>query len=166
MPLNALVTRVTSKLTALVTPRIVVLPLRKKVLTLPVIAGVGFAAVFAVTVLFGGFSWFELRRIEAGYSPSVQVRGELAGSLAALQRSLRDAVGAGDTAGVTAADTIAKRFAKSLDAAASNPVIRKTDIAWLHQSFDHYYTLTRETSRAMIANTLTNTDALKDMAAS
>jgi methyl-accepting chemotaxis protein len=157
---------VTSKLTSLVTPKIIALPLGKKIQTLPVIAGVGFAAVFAVTVLFGGFSWFELRRIEAGYSPSVQVRTELASSLAALQRSLRDAVGAGDTASVTAADSIAQRFTKSLDAAAANPVIKKTDIAWLHQSFAHYYTLTRETSRAMIANTLTNTDALKNMASS
>ncbi len=163
---SALATRLSSELTAKVAPRITVLPLRKKILTLPVIAGAGFAAVFAVTVLFGGFSWFELRRIESGYSPSVQVRRELVSSLAALQRSLRDAVGAGDTASVTAADSIAQRFTKSLSDAKSNPVIKTADVAWLQQSFDKYYHLTRETSRAMIANTLTNTDALKDMAAS
>jgi methyl-accepting chemotaxis protein len=159
-------TKVTSKLTARIAPRIAVLPLRNKVLTLPVIAGVGFAAVFAVTVLFGGFSWFELRRIESGYSPSVETRRELVSSLSALQRAFRDAVGAGDTASVTAADTIAQRFSKSLTDASSNPVIKKADIAWLHDSFDKYYRLTRETSRAMIGNTLTNTDALKEMAAS
>jgi methyl-accepting chemotaxis protein len=166
MPKINLATRVASTLTSRVAPRITVLPLRKKILTLPVIAGVGFGAVFAVTVLFGGFSWFELRRIQSGYSPSVQVRRELVGSLAALQRSLRDAVGAGDTASVTAADSIAQRFTKSLDDASSNPVIKTADVAWLHQSFDKYYKLTRETSRAMIRNTLTNTDALKDMTAS
>jgi methyl-accepting chemotaxis protein len=166
MPQTTFASRVTSRLTSLVAPKITILPLRKKILTLPVIAGIGFCAVFAVTVLFGGFSWFELRRIESGYSPSVQVRRELVSSLAALQRSLRDAVGAGDTASVTASDSIAQRFTTSLDDAGSNPVIRKTDVAWLRQSFDKYYALTRATSRAMIANTLTNTDALKEMATS
>ncbi len=159
-------TKLTEKLTAKIAPRITVLPLRNKVLTLPVIAGVGFAAVFAVTVLFGGFSWFELRRIESGYSPSVETRRELVSSLSALQRAFRDAVGAGDTASVTAADSIAQRFSKSLAAASTNPVVKKADIVWLQDSFDKYYRLTRETSRAMIGNTLTNTDALKEMATS
>ena len=166
MPKTTVASRVTSTLTSKVAPRITVLPLRKKILTLPVIAGVGFAAVFAVTVLFGGFSWFELRRIESGYSPSVQVRRELVGSLSALQRSLRDAVGAGDTASVTAADSIAQRFTKSLAEAETNPVVKKTDVEWLSKQFDKYYRVTRETSRAMIGNTLTNTDALQEMAGS
>ncbi len=130
------------------------LPLRYRILALPVIAGIGYLFTFIVTISFGGVARRELVMIETGYSPSLTASRDLVDAMSAYQRALRDAVGAQDTVAVAATDSIASRFRKTLDAVRGNPVVVDAEVAAVATAFDGYAGNARGTSRGMITNTL------------
>ena len=130
------------------------LPLRFRILALPVIAGIGFAVTLAVTLLFGGTARRELQLIEKGYSPSLESSRSLVDILRRLQGGLRDAVAASDTNQVVALDSVAPRFRATLDSMRSNPVILGADVDRLRRDFDAYIGTARRVSIKMITNTL------------
>ena len=68
------------------------LKFRHKILLLPVLAGIGAVAVLVATQALGRRSAAELRMIEAGYYPSIELSTSLESSLSAFQRSLQEAV--------------------------------------------------------------------------
>lgn len=103
---------------------------------------------------FNHFAQIQLTRIERGYAPSLATSQALVDALGALQRSLRDAVALGDTTQVGAADSIAKRFQRSLATFEGNPVVDQHDRKDIEAAFTAYYGQTSRTSVRMINGTL------------
>jgi methyl-accepting chemotaxis protein len=130
------------------------LPLRLRILALPAIAALGFVAALSVTLIYGRVAQNHLAQIELGYSPSLETSRALVDALGTLQRALRDAVGVGDTAQVTAADSIAKRFQKALAGSEGNPVIEAHESEGIASAFRTYYAQATRTTSGMISGTL------------
>jgi methyl-accepting chemotaxis protein len=142
------------------------LPLRLRILALPVIAAVGFVATLSVTLVFGRLADRHLASIEQGYAPSRESSDVLVEDLATLQRSLRDAVAVSDSAQVIAVDGIAQHFDSTLNASRGNPVLTAAELDATSAAFKSYHATARATSLAMIGGTLgeNGTEQLQAMA--
>ena len=126
------------------------LPLRAKILALPVVAAIGFLVTLAVTIVLGRQVQTELTNIRTGFSPALeQSRTQLA-LLESYQRALRDAVGASDTRAIAAADLIIARFAAVNDSLTHNATVDSSAIAVFATAFTEYSTLAKTTSTGMI----------------
>ncbi|MEP6764617.1 MAG: methyl-accepting chemotaxis protein [Gemmatimonadaceae bacterium] len=130
------------------------IPIRIRILALPGIAAMGFLAALSATLWFGHLAQAQLLQIELGYTPSLEASRALVGALGSLQRAVRDAVAISDTAQVTAADSIAKRFERELAKLDGNPVVDARDIDAIGHAFHNYYAQTIATSARMITGKL------------
>jgi methyl-accepting chemotaxis protein len=131
------------------------LTLRRKIATLPAVALAGSALILAVLLIMGRQVERDLRLIESGYTPSVELSRTLEESLGDLQRALQDAVAASDLFALEGADTIAAQFRGSLKAGADNALIAD-ELEGLNRRFDSYYSLARRTTSVMIEGTATD----------
>ena len=130
------------------------LPLRYRILALPVIAGIGYLLTLGVTVGFGGAARRDLVMIETGYSPSLDASRNLVDAMSVYQRALRDAVGTQDAASAAATDSIAARFRKTLESLRGNPVVPAAEVDAVAKTFDAYASNARSTTIGMINNSL------------
>ena len=127
------------------------LTLRWKVILLPCFAAVGFLLLLAVNFVLGRSEEKQLRQIEAGFVPSLELSRDLEDTLTALQRQLQDAVAAQDAEGLAAATALRDRFLKRLDDEKDNPVIDRDDRDKLVRAFQSYWELSSTVSRRMIS---------------
>ena len=126
------------------------LKLGHKIALMPGLAGLGAVVVLVVALVLGGRSQESLFAIEEGYSPSLESSRTLEQTMASFQRSLQDAVAAGDTDAVGAADALAGLFQSELATLRQNPVIDDVEINELAAAFRGYVELARSTSLQMI----------------
>ena len=127
------------------------LTLRWKVILLPCFAAVGFLLLLAVNFVLGRSEEKQLRQIETGFVPSLELSRDLEDTLTALQRQLQDAVAAQDAEGLAAATALRDRFLKRLDDEKDNPVIDRDDREKLVRAFQAYWELSSTVSRRMIS---------------
>jgi methyl-accepting chemotaxis protein len=126
------------------------LKFRHKLLVLPVLAGVGFLIVFAVSLWFSVRNQQLLTRIETGYYPAAANSEKLNQTLAAIQRTLQDSVAAASPAAVEDADKVRDRFLAQMETAHANPVIDSAEHAKIRGAFGDYYAIARPTTLRMI----------------
>jgi methyl-accepting chemotaxis protein len=126
------------------------LKFRHKLLVLPLLAGVGFLVVFAVSLFFSVRNQQLLERIESGYYPAVATSEKLNQNLANIQRSLQDSVAAANAAAVEDADKQRDSFLAELERMRTNPVIDAADHTEIKHSFEAYYEIARPTTLRMI----------------
>ena len=124
--------------TASTAPPAMQLKFHHKIMLLPALAAVGAAVVLAATIVLGRGSAAELRLIEAGYYPSIELSRSLESDLAAYQRTLQDAVAASDSSRIAEADSVATQLRARLDGARGNPVLPDAEIARRRAEFDAY----------------------------
>ena len=129
------------------------LKLKYKMLSGPVLAAIGSVAILAIVVGSARTSGRNLELIETGYNPSLDMSRTLEGTLAEVQRSLQDAVAAGDEVGIEAAQALADDFRVRLAAELGNPVITPEEIDALGDEFDLYFGIAERTSAQMIDGT-------------
>ena len=127
------------------------IPFRRKILAMPLLAGVGIAGVLGLTTL-------ALSRISGALDVIEQGSSIAAGTAAmnqsaqAFQQKLRDAVAAADTAQLADASTVALGFLSTADSVAArhrDPAV----IAGIRTNFEAYRDLALRTSRTMIMGT-------------
>lgn len=121
-----------------------------KILLMPALAGLGVMLVAVVAITTGARSGDVLASIEDGYSPSLEASRSLEADLAGLQRTLQDAVAAGDVDALVRADSLADAFRAELTALRANPVVEVAAVTSMAESFDAYYALARATTRSMV----------------
>src|ERR1041384_2992310 len=124
----------------------------QKIWMLPGVAAAALGLVLLGVATFGRSTTRALSGIQFGYYPSVELHQSLRETLATLQRSLQDAVAGSDVDALTATDSLADGFRRSLGIGKSNPVIAAAELDHLGDAFDAYYTLARQTSGRMIAH--------------
>jgi len=127
------------------------LTLRWKVILLPCFAAVGFLLLLAVNFVLGRSEEKQLRQIESGFVPSLELSRDLEETLTALQRQLQDAVAAQDADGLANAAALRDRFLKRLDDEKDNPVIDRDEREKLVRAFQAYWELSSTVSRRMIS---------------
>ena len=123
---------------------------RHKLLVLPVLAGVGFLVVLAVSLHFSIRNQRLLERIETGYYPAVATSEKLNQTLAGIQRSLQDSVAAANAAAIEDADKLRDQFLAELARTQTNPVIEPAERIGIQRTFEDYYALARPTTLRMI----------------
>ncbi len=128
--------------------------LRAKILSLPVIAGVGFLVVLATTVILGTRTQAAQTLVETGHAPALQISRDMELGLETLQRAMRDAVGTSDTNAVVATDTIAKHFRTLVEEYRKLPTSHPDQLDRIQTAYDAYHQHARKTSIGMVAGTL------------
>jgi len=126
-------------------------PFRRKLMLFPSLAAVALALILLVSLVLGAVNERRLTRIERGYYPSVQLSRTLAEGLAAVQRTLQDAVAARDTNKLHDADTLRALFQRDLAAGLRDGIIPESRVAELRTQYETYYGLARATSARRIA---------------
>lgn len=126
------------------------LKFRHKLLVLPVLAGVAFVIVFAVSLWFSVRNQRLLTLVETGYYPAVANSERLNQTLSQLERTLQDSVAAADAAAIGQADQVRDRFIAQLDTARANPVVDAREHGSIRQAFADYYAIARPTTLRMI----------------
>ena len=76
------------------------LKFQHKMLIGPALAGLAFCLVLAITLILGSRSVSQIRQVENGYYPSVEMSRDLEENLNAIQRGLQDAVAAKNSEGL------------------------------------------------------------------
>ena len=122
----------------------------QKIILLPAVAGVGALIIFAVAQILGRRSELELRQIEEGHTPSLEVSRSLETSLSDLQRGLQDAVAAQDVDALAQADSLAGEYQRHVASLAGNAVVEQTEIEALSARMEGYFSHARATSRDLI----------------
>lgn len=130
------------------------LPLKAKILALPVVAAIGFLTTLCTTVVLGRRSQAELTAIRTGFSPALEHSRMQVVLLETYQRALRDAVGASDSAAVAAADTLITRFAAVNDSLAQNFATDSATVVAFKAHFDEYAAQAKSTSVGMITGSM------------
>ena len=126
------------------------LKFRHKLLVLPVLAGVGFLIVFAVSLWSSVRNQRLLELIETGYYPAAANSERLNQSLAGIQRTLQDSVAAANAAAIEDADKVRDQFLSLLEGAHANPVVDGAEHAEIRRAFADYYAIARPTTLRMI----------------
>lgn len=121
-----------------------------KVTLMPLVAGVGFLAIFAVALIVDLRNARILARIGGGHVPAVSTTLQLDRTLGDLQRSLQDAVAARDSTFLEEADRHRDLFLQGLKEAEANETLRPEQIRELRAVFSRYFALARDTSLQMI----------------
>src|SRR5262245_18593714 len=136
-----------------------------KIWLLPLAALLALGVVLWMSAAMGSRNTRALTDLERGQYPALEMRHELQGALARLQRALQDAVAAQDTDQLATADSAAGAFRTALAAAHTNPVLSAAALEDLQSRFDAYYALARGTAQRMMARDTagTLTDALERM---
>ncbi len=126
------------------------LSLRAKILALPVVAAIGFLATLGTTVVLGRRAQSELTAIRTGYSPALEHSRRQIVLAESYQRALRDAVGASDTAAITAADTLVAQFSAVNDSLSRNFTVDSATTSKFGGAFREYAEVARSTSADVI----------------
>ena len=121
-----------------------------KLLLLPALSCVVFVLVLAVVQYFNGRNASNLRRIQQGLYPAVEMSRNMEATLAEIQRTLQNAVASQEIAQISSADSIADVFHGQLSAARENPVNSRDDLSRLDSDFRKYYSLAKDVSTRMI----------------
>jgi len=121
-----------------------------KVLSLPALAATGFVLMLLTVVVTSRQSTERLRLIEAGYGPSLESSRDLQVTLAAIQRSMQDAVASDSQELLAETDKLRDGFLDELRALKANPVAQPQEIGALEDAFRKYYAMASETSGRMI----------------
>ena len=127
-----------------------------KILTLPLVAGLGFLVTLAVTVGFGRQANSELVMIETGYSPALELSRGMEMKLEAYSRALRDAVGVNDSAAITAADSMVKSFASMSTQLMRDPVMDSASVSRIAAKFSAYAADATANSRHLMTGSLSD----------
>jgi methyl-accepting chemotaxis protein len=127
------------------------LKLAHKISLLPVAAGTGFLLTLLLAIGLGQRSAHRLTRIEVGYAPSLQTSWELERQVTDLQRTMQDAVAAGDLDMLRQADTTRQAFLANLEAARANPVLSAAELDSLQTRFSDYYAIASRTTGRLLA---------------
>ena len=130
------------------------LSLRAKIVALPIVAALGFVVTLTASFVLGSRSQQQLAAIEKGYQPALELSRRQQALLESYQRALRDAVGASDTAAISAADTLLARFSRATDSLSHNTAVDSADIAKVQAGFAAYATSAKATSRGMITGAM------------
>jgi methyl-accepting chemotaxis protein len=128
------------------------LSFRWKVLSLPALAAAGFLSMLTTVVVTGRQSAERLRLIEVGYGPSLESSRDLQATLAAIQRSMQDAVASDSTELLADTDKLRDSFLEELTAGKANAVAQPEEIAALGDAFGEYYATASQTAGRMIAH--------------
>ena len=128
------------------------LSIRQKILIAPALAVVGFCVVLLVTVVLGSMTSSQLRHVQTGYYPSVELSRSLDEQLGAIQRGLQDAVAASNSEGLSEADALLEKFRQSLSEAKANPLLDSRELGQLQADMEDYYGTARRTSEQMITS--------------
>ncbi len=130
------------------------LSLRAKIVALPVVAAVGFLTTLGTTVVLGRRAQDELVAIRTGHSPALELTRAQFALLESYQRSLRDAVGASDTAAISQADTIIEAFVAKGDSLATNRAVNADSARATIAAFEAYTEQAKSTSAGMISGSM------------
>ncbi|HXE57808.1 MAG TPA: PAS domain-containing protein, partial [Gemmatimonadales bacterium] len=126
------------------------LPVRARVLLLPLAAGLGLVATLAVLVGIGSRHYALLTRLERRLHPALESARDLEALLGVIHRSLQDAVAADEPAQLESADALGATFRGRLAAARSDGLFPPSDLDRLAREFDSYYGIARGTAEQMI----------------
>jgi methyl-accepting chemotaxis protein len=129
------------------------LSVRRRLSLMPGLTAVGAVAAILVFVLLGSRTGRTLAEIEEGHYPSIEFAQTLETRLAAIQRTLQDAVAAQDLQGVQAADSLASEVESEFRRLEGNPHLSASGLAGLEEDFSTYYDLASATTSAMIQGT-------------
>ncbi|MBY0488463.1 MAG: HAMP domain-containing protein [Gemmatimonadaceae bacterium] len=130
------------------------LSLRAKIIALPLVSAIGFVVTLTASFVLGSRAQQQLAAIEHGYQPALELSRTQQSILENYQRALRDAVGASDTAAITLADSLVKKFAQVNDSLAHTSVVDSTEIAKIQTSFTAYASAAKSSSRGMITGSM------------
>jgi len=133
------------------------LTLRAKILALPVVAALGFLITLASTIVLGRRAQHELTTIRQDLSPALEQSRQQLNLVELYQRIVRDAVAASDTAAISAADSIVRKFATINDSLARNATTDSAAVVQTHAAFKEYAAASKSSSMGMI------TGAMEDM---
>ncbi len=122
-----------------------------KIALLPGIATAAFAVTLIATIVLGQRDSALLERVEKGHYPALLASRDLEVDLAAMQRSLQDAVAAADADALAKTDALRDEIQKKLDAERANPTLEAQRVDALSAAFMRYQALARATSAKMIA---------------
>jgi methyl-accepting chemotaxis protein len=123
---------------------------RHKIFALPSIAAASFILVLLSNRALGRWNEGLLTRIEQGFAPALEMSRDLEVALAAVQRSLQDAVGAEDADALERTIELRDAFFARLERERSNPVLEAERLESVRALFDVYYTEARLTSSRLI----------------
>jgi methyl-accepting chemotaxis protein len=127
--------------------------LRKKILALPVVAACGFVITLATSVVLGRRASAELYRITTAASPALEQSRALQVRLDRYHVAVRDAIAAGDSTGVMAADSIARSFTAIADSLAQNPGADAAAVGTLKAEFTTFALQSKTAALGMISGT-------------
>ena len=130
------------------------LTLRAKILALPVVAALGFLITLATTIVLGRRAQSELTTIRNDYSPALEQSRQQLALLELYHRTVRDAVAASDTAAITAADSIVRKFALINDSLSHNATADSAAVLKVHQQFKEYAAAMKASSFGMITGSM------------
>jgi methyl-accepting chemotaxis protein len=128
--------------------------LRAKILALPIVAAIGFVVTLTTSFVMGRRAQAQMERIQYGYQPALELSRRQQTLLESYQRALRDAVGASDSAALTAADTLVTHFATAADSLRRNPTVDSASITAAHALFIAYSAMAKSASRGMITGSM------------
>jgi methyl-accepting chemotaxis protein len=111
---------------------------RERIRLLPVGAVVALGMIFALSISLGMLNTRRLSKIDAQYYPALRIARDQRETLAALQRSLGDAVGARDSIMLAATDSAARVFRIESDSSIATRTDARAD-SEIVQHFDQYY---------------------------
>ncbi|HEY0928724.1 MAG TPA: methyl-accepting chemotaxis protein [Gemmatimonas sp.] len=118
------------------------------------VAALGFLITLSSTIILGRRAQSELTTIREDYSPALEQSRQQLNLLELYQRTVRDAVAASDTAAITAADSIIKKFATVNDSLAHNATTDSAAVVKVLASFKEYAAATKSSSMGMITGSM------------
>ncbi len=126
------------------------LPFALKIISMPVVAAIGFIAIAVTSLLAGSQLRAVSSQIQDGYVPALLLLRDLQSDLDDLQQGLQGAVAASDRQLLAETGTIRDAFLAKLQRADEISTIDPDRTRSLAESFTEYYDSARSTSQRMI----------------
>ncbi len=128
-----------------------VLPLRRRVMLVPQLAGGALVVGLVANVVLGVANLRRAARIEGGYYPAVVSSHVLEQKLAAIQRGLQDVVATASPDKLVATDSIRDDVSLTLTTLDDTRYAQHDSVAALRVAFSSYYDVARRTTASMAA---------------
>lgn len=123
---------------------------RLKMMLFPLVASIGFLLILALAPVMLRKQEDHLSRIRGAYLPTLEASRDLSQLLTDIQRNLKDAADAEDTAKLQATDPLVERFVERLQRLDQLGVHDAEHDARLVADMRNYYALARATTQQMI----------------
>src|SRR4030042_5848033 len=123
----------------------------RKILLMPVLAGIAFFLIMLSTWVFSRMNGQILRTLEKTEYPLLELSRDLEVTLAVIQRSFQDAVSSNDQEILNENDNHRDNFLLRIQNAKNMETIDSPYIQNIELKFVEYYTITRDTSHRMIS---------------